>query len=204
MKGEGILGSDELSRVDEQNSSSHHHIQCVLIDSRGGSQVKETHVGFYSKGADSLLLSTCWMAYILWGVSETDLHLGFTQAQFSSFTDEKTETKRKERQSKNWGLNTVCWLHGLCLLYLTGFDTREAEKMSSSSGLTWGSCSQPSHLPLPAVTLSSKLGQLLCLQDLTWPLAAEEASDDAWQAAGSLVVLGYQCWSPLPSRWDKA
>lgn len=59
MKGEGILGSDELSRVDEQNSSSHHHIQCVLIDSRGGSQVKETHVGFYSKGADSLLLSTC-------------------------------------------------------------------------------------------------------------------------------------------------
>lgn len=48
------------------------------------------------------------MAYSLRGVSETDLHLGFTQAQLSSFTDEKTETKRNERQSKNWGLNTVC------------------------------------------------------------------------------------------------
>ena len=36
MKGEGILGSDELSRGHEQTSSSHHHIQCVLIDSRGG------------------------------------------------------------------------------------------------------------------------------------------------------------------------
>ena len=107
MKGEGILGSDELSRVDEQNSSSHYHIQCVLTDSRV-SQVKETHAGFYSKGTDSLLLNTCCMAYILLGVSETDLHLGFTQAQLSSFTDETADAKRNERQSKNWGLKTVC------------------------------------------------------------------------------------------------
>lgn len=43
------------------------------------------------------------MAYILRGVSETDLQLGFTQAQLSSFTDEKTETKRNERESKKTG-----------------------------------------------------------------------------------------------------
>lgn len=40
------------------------------------------------------------MAYILQGVSETDLHLGFTQAQLSSFTDEKKRPKEMKEKVK--------------------------------------------------------------------------------------------------------
>lgn len=40
------------------------------------------------------------MAYILRGVSETDLQLGFTQAQLSSFTDEKLRPKEMKEKVK--------------------------------------------------------------------------------------------------------
>lgn len=56
VKGEGILGGDELSGVWEQNLNQHHGIPYVLIcGSRGGCQWrKEPGSSRSSDGADSL------------------------------------------------------------------------------------------------------------------------------------------------------